>query len=180
MSKNPILFRTPATAVDGESVEPSYVQFELSHEGLKSWQEQCEIFKTREWLQSMRSMSLPAGLDWDGLGPINSYSQLSFLRSPNSAETILIELTTSHDDEQIVSMAVPLSALVHLHNESLTHGWTEVAYDPDGYADFDCWAQNDYSIQVINSGDWVSDHDGTSEAREVLGNDAFEIVRAHV
>src|SRR3546814_19796851 len=58
MSKNPILFRTPATAVDGESVEPSYVQFELSHEGLKSWQEQCEIFKTREWLQSMRSMSL--------------------------------------------------------------------------------------------------------------------------
>src|SRR3546814_4760865 len=51
MSKNPILFRTPATAVDGESVEPRYVQFELSHEGLKSWQEKCEIFKTREWLQ---------------------------------------------------------------------------------------------------------------------------------
>src|SRR3546814_10437362 len=84
MSKNPILFRTPATAVDGESVEPSYVQFELSHEGLKSWQEQCEIFKTREWLQSMRSMSLPAGLDWDGLGPINSYSDRKSTRLNSS------------------------------------------------------------------------------------------------
>src|SRR3546814_20920808 len=126
MSKNPILFRTPATAVDGESDEPSYVQFELSHEGLKSWQEQCEIFKTREWLQSMRSMSLPAGLDWDGLGPINSYSQLSFLRSPNIAETILIELTTTHDDEKIVSMAEPLLALFHVHNQLLTHCLNDV------------------------------------------------------
>src|SRR3546814_13012269 len=53
MFKNPILFRTHATAVDGASVEHSYVQFELSHTGLKSCQEQCDIFKTSDGLQYM-------------------------------------------------------------------------------------------------------------------------------
>lgn len=50
---------------------------------------------------------------------------------------------------------------------------SRVEFDPDVYIDLGEWAENNSGIQIVHFGEWLIDGYGTSEAREVIGQDAF-------